>query len=300
MIQPPNIQPGDTIGLVCPAGSIPIEKVQNCIQTLEKWGYRVQLGKTVGSKKDCFSATDMDRTQDVQAMLDDENIKAIICARGGYGMSRIIGALNFSKFNTHPKWVVGFSDITVLHAALQKQNCKSIHGPMAAAFNKGEAGEKYIQSLRDCLEGRATHYQAASHSLNKMGQVKAPIIGGNLCMIAHLIGSKNALESTGKIIFIEDVSEYHYNIDRLMIQCKNAGFFENCKGIIVGGFTDLKDNATDFGATAYELIAEHSKDLAIPICFDFPISHGLENVAIKQGQSYLLEVNEKGVNLIEA
>jgi len=300
MIQPPNIQPGDTIGLVCPAGSIPIEKVQNCIQTLEKWGYRVQLGKTVGSKKDCFSATDMERMQDVQAMLDDENIKAIICARGGYGMSRIIGALNFSKFNTHPKWVVGFSDITVLHAALQKQNCKSIHGPMASAFNKGEAGEKYIQSLRDCLEGRATQYQAASHSLNKIGQVKAPIIGGNLCMIAHLIGSKNALESTGKIIFIEDVSEYHYNIDRLMIQCKNAGFFENCKGIIVGGFTDLKDNATDFGATAYELIAEHSKDLAIPICFDFPISHGLENVAIKQGQSYLLEVNEKGVNLIEA
>jgi muramoyltetrapeptide carboxypeptidase len=300
MIQPPNIQPGDTIGLVCPAGSIPIEKVQNCIQTLEKWGYRVQLGKTVGSKKDCFSAADIERAEDLQALLDDENIKAIICARGGYGLSRIIGALNFSKFNAHPKWVVGFSDITVLHAALQRQNCGSIHGPMAAAFNKGEVGEKYIQSLRDCLEGRATHYQAASHSLNTMGQVKAPIIGGNLCMIAHLVGSKNALESTGKIIFIEDVSEYHYNIDRLMIQCKNAGLFENCKGLIIGGFTDLKDNASDFGATAYEIIAAHTKDLAIPICFDFPISHGLENVAIKQGQAYFLEVNEKGVSLREA
>ena len=300
MIQPPNIQPGDTIGLVCPAGSIPIEKVQNCIQTLEKWGYRVQLGKTVGSKKDCFSAADIERAEDLQALLDDENIKAIICARGGYGLSRIIGALNFSKFNAHPKWVVGFSDITVLHAALQRQNCGSIHGPMAAAFNKGEVGEKYIQSLRDCLEGRATHYQAASHSLNTMGQVKAPIIGGNLCMIAHLVGSKNALESTGKIIFIEDVSEYHYNIDRLMIQCKHAGLFENCKGLIIGGFTDLKDNASDFGATAYEIIAAHTKDLAIPICFDFPISHGLENVAIKQGQAYFFEVNEKVVSLREA
>ena len=300
MIQPPNIQPGDTIGLVCPAGSIPIEKVQNCIQTLEKWGYRVQLGKTVGSKKDCFSAADIERAEDLQALLDDENIKAIICARGGYGLSRIIGALNFSKFNAHPKWVVGFSDITVLHAALQRQNCGSIHGPMAAAFNKGELGEKYIQSLRDCLEGRATHYQAASHSLNTMGQVKAPIIGGNLCMIAHLVGSKNALESTGKIIFIEDVSEYHYNIDRLMIQCKHAGLFENCKGLIIGGFTDLKDNASDFGATAYEIIAAHTKDLAIPICFDFPISHGLENVAIKQGQAYFFEVNEKVVSLREA
>lgn len=300
MIQPPNIQQGDTIGLVCPAGSIPIEKVQNCIQTLEKWGYQVQLGKTVGAKKDCFSATDAERAQDVQSMLDDENIKAIICARGGYGMSRIIGALNFSKFNTHPKWVVGFSDITVLHAALQKQNCRSIHGPMAAAFNKGEAGEKYIQSLRDCLEGRATHYQAASHFLNKMGQVQAPIIGGNLCMIAHLIGSKNAIESTGKIIFIVVVSEYHYNIDRLMIQCKNAGLFENCNGIIVGGFTDMKDEASDFGAAAYELIAAHISNLAIPISFDFPISHGLENVAIKQGQTYILQVHEKGVDLTEA
>ncbi len=300
MIQPPNIQQGDTIGLVCPSGSIPIEKVQNCIQTLEKWGYQVQLGKTVGAKKDCFSAADIERTEDLQAMLDNENIKAIICARGGYGLSRIINELNFSKFNAHPKWVVGFSDITVLHAALQKQDCSSIHGPMAAAFNKGELGEKYIQSLRDCLEGKGTNYQIASHAFNKMGQVKAPIFGGNLCMIAHLIGSKNALNSIGKIIFIEDVAEYHYNIDRLMIQCKNAGLFENCKGILVGGFTDLKDNAADFGATAYEIIAGHTKDLKIPICFDFPISHGLENLAIKQGQTYFLEVDEKGASLKEA
>jgi len=299
MIQPPNIKQGDTIGLVCPAGSIPIEKVQNCIQTLEKWGYQVQLGKTVGGKKDAFSATDAERALDVQSMLDDENIKAILCARGGYGMSRIVNELNFSKFNAHPKWVIGFSDITVLHAALQKQNCMSIHGPMAGAFNKGEPGEKFILSLRDCLEGKVSQYQANAHVLNALGKVKAPMIGGNLCMIAHLIGSQNALDSKEKILFIEDVSEYHYNIDRLMRQCKHAGLFENCKGIIVGGFTDMKDNASDFGATAHEIIGAHISNLAIPICFDFPISHGLENVAVKQGQAYLLEVHDKGADLKE-
>lgn len=300
MIQPPTIKQGDTIGMVCPAGSIPLEKVQNCIQTLEKWGYQVKLGKTVGTKKDNFSATDAERAQDLQGMLDDENIKAIVCARGGYGMSRIIDELDFTKFNAQPKWVVGFSDITVLHAALQRENCMSIHGPMAAAFNKGEVGEKYIQSLRATMEGDATHYQAAAHVLNQLGSIKAPIIGGNLCMIAHLIGSKNEMDATGKILFIEDVSEHHYNIDRLMIQCKNAGLFKHCKGIIVGGFTEMKDNASDFGATVDEIIAAHISNLAIPICFDFPVSHGLENLAIKLGQTYTLSVQEKGVELIEA
>jgi muramoyltetrapeptide carboxypeptidase len=300
MIQPPTIKQGDTIGMVCPAGSIPLEKVQKCIQTLEKWGYQVKLGKTVGTKKDNFSATDAERAQDLQGMLDDENIKAIVCARGGYGLSRIINELDFTKFNAQPKWVVGFSDITVLHAALQKQHCMSIHGPMAAGFNKGEIGEKYIQSLRDTMQGNATHYQVAAHILNQLGSAQAPIIGGNLCMIAHLIGSKNAMDTTGKILFIEDVSEHHYNIDRLMIQCKNAGLFKHCKGIIVGGFTEMKDNASDFGATVDEIIAAHISNLGIPICFDFPVSHGLENLAIKLGQTYTLSVQEKGVELTEA
>jgi muramoyltetrapeptide carboxypeptidase len=300
MIQPPYIQQGDRIGLVCPAGAIPIEKVQNCIETLEKWGYLVQLGKTVGAKEHRFSGTDTERALDLQAMLDDENIKVILCARGGYGMSRIIDQIDFSKFNAHPKWVVGFSDITVLHAALQKQNCMSIHGPMAAAFNKGEAGLKYIDSLRHCLEGKATQYKANSHSFNKIGQVKAPIIGGNLCMMAHLVGSKNQMDTSGKIIFLEEVAEYHYNIDRMMIQCKNAGLFEKCVGVIVGGFTDLKDNASDFGATANEIVLQHLLHLSIPICFDFPLGHGLENFALKQGQDYLLEVHNQGVDLKEA
>ena len=294
MIQPPILIPGDTIGITCPAGSIPMEKVQNCILTLEKWGFKVKLGKTVGSKKDCFSASDTERAAELQQMLDDANIKAVLCARGGYGLSRIIDQINFSGFNQNPKWVIGFSDITVLHAAIQKQNTMSIHGPMAAAFNKGAEGEIYIQSLKNCLLCENQIINAAPHLLNKQGTATANLIGGNLCMIAHLIGSKNAINTMGKILFIEDVGEAHYNIDRLIIQCKNAGILDDLAGLVVGGFTELKDNATDFGATAYEIIHAHISNFNYPVCFDFPISHALENFAVMEGATYTLEVTKEG------
>lgn len=299
MIQPPNLIPGDTIGITCPAGSIPLEKVQNCIQTLEKWGFKVKLGKTVGSKMDCFSASDQERASEFQQMLDDANIKAVLCARGGYGLSRIINQINFNEFKQHPKWVVGFSDITVLHGAIQKQNTMSIHGPMAAAFNKGLEGEIYIQSLKNALLGETQIIQTFPHALNKYGSATAPLIGGNLCMIAHLIGSENAMNTKGKILFIEDIGEAHYNIDRLMIQCKNAGLFDDLAGCIIGGFTELKDNAQDFGATAYEIIQSHISNFTYPICFDFPISHALQNFAVKQGKAYSLEVTKDMVLLKE-
>ena len=294
MIQPPILIPGDTIGITCPAGSIPLEKVQNCILTLEKWGFKVKLGKTVGAKMDCFSASDAERAMELQQMLDDANIKAVLCGRGGYGLSRIIDQINFSGFNQHPKWVIGFSDITVLHAAIQKQNTMSIHGPMAAAFNKGAEGEIYIQSLKNILVGENEVIHAAPHLLNKQGSTTANLIGGNLCMIAHLIGSKNAMNTKGKILFIEDVGEAHYNIDRLIIQCKNAGILGDLAGLVIGGFTELKDNATDFGATAYEIIHAHISNFNYPVCFGFPISHALDNFAVKEGGIYALEVTKEG------
>jgi len=300
MIQPSHLKQGDTIGIVCPSGYIPLEKVQICIQTLEKWGYKVKLGTTVGAKKDSFSGTDQQRAEDLQTMLDDASVKAILCARGGYGASRIINTIHFQAFNKQPKWVIGFSDITVLHAAILQQNCMSIHGPMAAAFAKGEAGEPYIQSLKKALEGEKTSYTIPAHSMNTLGNAKAELVGGNLCILAHLIGSKNALDTNGKILFIEDVGEYHYNIDRLMIQCKNAGLFDNLAGLVIGGFTDLKDPSSDFGASANEIIKEHTLGYSYPICFDFPISHSLPNFAIKQGQVYSLAVFAQEVSLTEA
>jgi len=300
MIQPSHLKQGDTIGIVCPSGYIPLEKVQICIQTLEKWGYQVRLGKTVGAKKDSFSGTDIERAADLQFMLDDPSVKAILCARGGYGASRIINTIEFKAFNKQPKWVIGFSDITVLHAAILQQNCMSIHGPMAAAFAKGEAGELYIESLKQVLEGHKTSYTIPAHTMNTLGNAKAALVGGNLCILAHLIGSKNAIDTNGKILFIEDVGEYHYNIDRLMIQCKNAGMFDHLAGLVIGGFTDLKDPSSDFGATAYDIIKEHTSAYTYPICFDFPISHGLPNYAIKQGQEYNLSISGQDVSLKEA
>ena len=300
MIQPSHLQQGDTIGIVCPSGYIPLEKVQVCIQTLEKWGYKVKLGTTVGAKKDSFSGTDQQRAEDLQTMLDDASVKAILCARGGYGASRIINTIEFKAFNKQPKWVIGFSDITVLHAAILQQNCMSIHGPMAAAFAKGEAGELYIESLKQVLEGHKTSYTIPAHTMNTLGNAKAALVGGNLCILAHLIGSKNTIDTNGKILFIEDVGEYHYNIDRLMIQCKNAGMFDHLAGLVIGGFTDLKDPSSDFGATAYDIIKEHTSAYTYPICFDFPISHGLPNYAIKQGQEYNLSISGQDVSLKEA
>ena len=300
MIQPSHLKPGDHIGMVCPAGAIPLEKVQTCIATLEAWGYKVVLGKTVGAKYYTFSGTDEERAADLQMMLDDPNIKAILCARGGYGLSKIIDQINFTKFVASPEWVIGFSDITVLHAAIHQLGIASIHGPMAAAFNKGEAGETYIQSEKDILEGIGTYIQVGPHEANQFGMATAPLIGGNLCLIAHLVGSKYSFDTRGKILFLEDTTEHHYNLDRMMIQLKNAGLLSDIKGLVMGGFTSLKDEWTDIGQDIVSMVESYVPNTTIPICYDFPISHELPNYAVKEGVDYYLEVTPMGTILREA
>jgi muramoyltetrapeptide carboxypeptidase len=299
MIQPQNLQAGDLIGMVCPAGTIPMERVQKCIETLTSWGYQVKLGKTVGGKHFTYSGTDAERAADLQEMMDDKKVKAIICARGGYGLSRIINTLDFTSMMAQPKWVIGFSDVTVLHAALQKKGIMSIHGPMAAAFNKGSEGEAYIQAIQSIFQGQKTSYVAPAHAYNKLGSVAAPVIGGNLCLIAHLIGSQNSLDTQGKILFLEDIGEYHYNLDRMVIQMKNAGLFENLAGLIIGGFSDMRDEPTDIGAGAFEIIQSHVKEFNYPVCYDFPISHGLPNYPVKEGAVYELAIESNEARLTE-
>jgi muramoyltetrapeptide carboxypeptidase len=300
MIQPSHLKQGDLIGMVCPAGAIPLERVQTCVQTLEAWGYKVVLGKTVGSKHYTFSGTDAQRAEDLQTMLDNPDVKAILCARGGYGLSKIIDQINFSKFIDQPKWVIGFSDITVLHAAIHQLGIASIHGPMAAAFNKGLEGAPYIQSEKDILEGRATHFKVGPHVSNQNGIATAPLVGGNLCLIAHLVGSKYSLDTKGKILFLEDTTEHHYNLDRMLIQLKNAGMLSEIKGLIMGGFTSLKDEWTDIGQDIVSMVQSYVLDKSIPIAFDFPISHELPNYAVKQGVNYTFEVTSEGTILREA
>ena len=297
MIQPPQLAPGNTIGILCPAGAIPLEKVTICAQVLESWGYQVRIGKTVGTQFGHFSASDLDRQNELQSMMDDPEIHAILCARGGYGLSRIISELNFTKIKAHPKWVIGFSDITILHAALQKQGIQSIHGPMSAGFGKGDAGLPYIMALKQMLEGAALPVEAKAHPANLLGHSEGNLVGGNLCLMTHLIGGENQLDTKGKILCFEDVGEYHYNVDRMLIQCKNAGLLDGLAGLVVGGFTEMKDEAAEFGETVIDMILRITKGANYPICFDFPISHDLNNMPVQLGATYQLAVTENATVL---
>ncbi len=302
MIQiPPYLQKGDTIGMVAPAGYMPIEKMQACIETLDSWGYTVQLGSTTHSNSEnYFSGTDEERLNDLQLMLDDPNIKAILCARGGYGMSRIIDRISFKKFEKDPKWIIGFSDITVLHAHLfTNYKTASLHAPMAAAFNDGEFNNQYILSLKNALEGQPSKYLSASHPFNRTGKAKGQLVGGNLSLLAHLAGTESDIRTKNKILFLEDVGEHLYNIDRMFIQLKRSGKLDKLAGLIIGGFTENKDTERPFGKTVHELIYEHVKDFDYPLCFDFPVSHERENFALKIGVSHTLLVDSENVYLTE-
>ena len=298
--QPPYLKKGDRIGIVCPAGYMPKKNAATCIETLQNWGYNVVIGQTLGSQFHYFSGTDEQRLADLQAMLDDATIQAILCGRGGYGLSRIINQLNFTKFKQHPKWLIGFSDITVLHSHLYQQiKFASLHAPMAAAFNNGGASNVYVQSLKKALKGDLANYTCAPHNFNTIGKATGELIGGNLSLIAHLIGTKSSLKTAGKILFIEDVGEYLYNIDRMFIQLKRAGLLNNLAGLIIGGFTEMKDTVTPFGTDVLSIIKSHIQEYNYPICFDFPVSHATENYALKIGMVHQLTVAKNKTSLKE-
>jgi len=296
---PPPLQPGDTIAIVCPAGYMPAEKAAACIRTLKKWGYKVIKGKTVGGRsKNYFSGTDAERLADLQGMLDDPAVKAILFGRGGYGTTRILDLIDWKRFLKKPKWIIGFSDITVLHGYMHEQlKVASIHGPMSGAFNEDDGMNRYTLSLKDSLEGKPVHYNAAYHTFDTTGKATAQVVGGNLCLMAHAIGTNAAYNTSGKILFIEDIGEQLYNIDRMMLQLKRAGKLEKLKGLIVGGFSDCKDTDRPFGKTAYEIIAHHVKECPYPKSFGFPVSHEKENVAIIIGKKYTLDVSLDGTVL---
>jgi muramoyltetrapeptide carboxypeptidase len=298
---PPQLKQGSTIGITCPAGYMAADKAQTCIATLQKWGFNVMVGKTLGSKsKTYFSGTDAERTAELQAMMDSNEIDAILCGRGGYGVGKIIDQLDFTHFKKNPKWIIGFSDITVLHSHIVKNyNIATLHAPMAAAFNDNGFKNKYILSLKNALFGIPNIYEVKSSKLNKAGKAQAPIVGGNLSLIAHLIGTKDQLNTTGKILFLEDIGEQLYNIDRMMTQLKRSGALNNLAALILGGFTDCKDTERPFGKKINDILASYLSDVNYPVCFNFPISHNKENYAIKCGCTYQLDVSNKKVTLKE-
>jgi muramoyltetrapeptide carboxypeptidase len=297
---PPYLKKGDTIGLVCPSGTLPAKKAATCISTLEAWGYKVKIGKTLGTQHHYFSATDEARAADLQEMLDDKNVQAVLCGRGGYGMSRIIDLLDFKTFKKHPKWVIGFSDITLLHNhCTQALKIASLHAPMAGAFNNGQSNNEWVLSLKHTLQGKKANYKAATHTYNKFGKATGKLVGGNLTLVAHAVGTVSELQTKNAILFLEDIGEYKYNIDRMMLQLKRSGMLKNLAGLVVGGFTQTKDSDPAFGATVYEIIEAAVAEYNYPVCYDFPISHDKENYAIKHGMEYALEVTAKKVSLKE-
>jgi len=298
---PPYLQKGDTIGLVCPAGYMPLEKVQTCINTLQEWGYNVKIGKTVGGESQTyFSGTEDERLTDFQQMLNADEVKAVLCARGGYGTTHLIDRLDFKKFKKHPKWIIGYSDITILHAHLYTNYyISSLHAPMAGAFNEGGFNNQYVLSLKDALEGRKAIYQCPVHESNKRGRASGELVGGNLALLAHLAGTDSDLKTKGKILFIEDVGEYLYNIDRMLYQLKRSGKLSKLAGLVVGGFTESKDTDRPFGKNAFEIIKDIVKEFNYPVCFDFPVSHSDRNYALKIGVKYRLKITRDKVVLQE-
>jgi len=298
---PPYLQKGDTIALVCPAGLMPVEKLSECIRVLnENWGFTTKVGTTIGRQYHYFSGTDEERIEDFQHMLDDDNVKAILCARGGYGLSRIIDKIDFTRFTENPKWIIGFSDVTILHSHIYRNyNISTLHGPMANAFNEDGFKNEFVHSLRYALEGRKIKYQVNQHEFNRKGEGIGELVGGNLALLTHLIGTNSDLKTKGRILFIEDVGEYLYNIDRMMYQLRRTGKLDKLAGLIVGGFTDMKDTENPFGQTAYEIIRDAVAEYDYPVCFDFPVSHGKENYALKIGVGYKLKVGKNKVTLEE-
>jgi muramoyltetrapeptide carboxypeptidase len=293
-IVPPYLKPGDTIAIVCPAGYLPAEKAQTCIQVLKDWGFNVKVGKTLGHQFNYFAGTDQERLEDFQQALDDDSVQAILCGRGGYGVSRIIDDIDWSKFKSNPKWIIGFSDITVFHSHLLSQfNIASIHSSMAAAFDEDRYKNEYIQSIKKAITGEKFSITCNAHEFNKKGEVKGQLVGGNLSLLAHLIGSKSDIDTNGKILFLEDIGEYIYNIDRMLIQLQRSGKFSNLKGLILGGFTDMKETTTPFGQTAYEIIRDKMQQYDYPVCYNFPVSHDIDNYALKVGVEYQLSVREE-------
>ncbi len=304
---PPYLKKGDLVGISSPAGYITMEDVQPAIMKLKEWGFTVKVGSTVGKKDFTFGGTDQERAKDFQELLDDKNIKAILCARGGYGVVRIIDKFDFTKFVQKPKWILGFSDVTVLHCHISKNfGITSIHSKMCNSFpadwfTADTIQKETIESIRKCLTGEKMQYEFEANTKNKMGIAEGVLTGGNLKTIESLAGSKSDINTAGKILFLEDTGEYLYSIDRMFWNLKRSGKLNKLKGLIIGGFKNKKDDeGEEFGKTLEEIVLEKMKGFNYPVCFDFPVGHQKNNFALKCGIKYKLILNTDSCTLKEA
>lgn len=303
---PPYLKEGDLIGITSPAGFINMEELAPALERLGAWGFKYMVGKTIGKRDFTFGGTAEERITDLQRMLDDEHIKAILCARGGYGLVGIIDKLDFSKFAKHPKWIIGFSDVTVLHSHINKNySVPTIHSKMCNSFPSDwqladDMQKATIESIKLCLEGTIMKYTAPANPSNKPGRCRGELIGGNLKTLETLCGSKTDIDTKNKILFVEDANEYLYSIDRMFWNLERSGKLEKLKGLIVGGFRVKKDDeGEEFGRKLEEIVLSKIGDKNYPVCFDFPVGHQKNNFALKCGMMHELEINSSGSTLTE-
>lgn len=303
---PPYLKQGDTIGITCPAGYILQKDIEPSIQLMKSWGFNIKVGDTVGKRDFTFGGSDADRAADFQRMIDDPGVHAIMCARGGYGFVRIVERLNFSRLASKPKWIIGFSDITVLHGHLNRNyGIASIHSKMCNSFPDDWSKADPLQmdtilSIKRALTGETMNYTTTPSVFNKVGTATGVLVGGNLKTIETLAGSKSDLHTAGKILFVEDTGEYLYSIDRMFWNLLRTGKLEDLKGLVVGGFKVKPDDpGEEFGRTVQDIVLEKVKDFSYPVCFDFPVGHQKNNFALKCGVIHKLSVSPEAVTLAE-
>jgi len=288
MIEPPYLKTGDKIALIGTARKISLEEVQPAVKIIKANNLIPVFGINLFNEENQFSGTDEERIFDLQQALDDPSIKAIIIARGGYGTLRIIDKIDFTTFKKHPKWIIGYSDITVLHSHIHNFGIATLHATMPINFQKNSEA---TESLFKTITGKKIHYQFPAHKLNRTGKTEGVVVGGNLSLLYALIGSISDIDTTGKILFIEDLDEYLYHIDRMMLNLKRAGKLKGLKGLIVGGMTEMKDNTIPFGKSAEEIILDAVAEYDFPVAFNFPAGHVDQNLAVTLGISYQLLIS---------
>ena len=296
-MQPLFLKPGDHVGIVAPAGKFKRESLDKGTEVVSSWGLNVKLGKNILSHSHSYlSGSDDERLSDLQSMLDDTSLSAIFCARGGYGTTRIIDQLDFSSFLQYPKWIVGFSDITALHLKLHQLGIESIHGSMPLHYFKPEHAESTMR-LKNLLFGKSEHILSGKQTANRFGNAQGELIGGNLSLLADALGTNTSPETKNKILIIEEIGEYKYKIDRMLMQLKRAGKLDSLAGLVIGYMTDIKNADPGFKESIEDIVMDKVKEYVYPVAFNFPIGHDAPNVPWISGADAHLAVNESGSRL---
>lgn len=296
VMRPDLLQRGDKVAIVAPSRVIDKTQMEHAYKVFSEWGLEVQDGNNLYNKSGYFAGTDEQRLSDLQDMLSDTSMKAIFCARGGFGMTKIIDDLDLSDFKKNPKWVIGFSDITALHLALNRLKIESVHGLMPVQFGNKEVGQS-IDSLKKLLFEGKGEVISQEHMLNIEGNVQAELVGGNLSLVVESLGTPTEINTEGKILFLEEIDEYLYKIDRMFNQLRRAGKFDHLKGLVIGDFSSMKDTAIPFGTNIYGLIAKYINSWDIPVALNVPIGHEDYNLAVPVSRVVKFSVDKDGARI---